>query len=678
MTATDAAPSDRTEAIDIVETVWIPMSDGVHLAAKLWLPRSAQETPVPGVLECIPYRRRDDHAIADHRRHAWMTARGYACLRVDIRGSGDSEGLLLDEYLPREQQDTLETIAWIARQPWCSGSVGMIGLSWGAIAAMQAATHRPPALKAIIPVGGSVDRFYDDGCYFLGALPGETVGWGAVMFGLNARPPDPAVVGDRWRAMWMERLEATPMFLETWLRHPRRDDFWLEGTVSTDFSRIAVPVMGFSGWNDCWPNTLFRLMEHLEGPRRMISGPWGHVYPSKGLPGPAGGFLEAAVAWWDRWLKGIGDGGAEGPPYAGFIQESHPPDPRPSDRPGYWVGEPSWPSPNVEIRTFGLAPGRLVGPGMGGGSVRVASPLTVGLGSGEYMPMFNTPASAELPHDQRRDDAGSVAFDTEPLAAHRAILGTPRVRLRATPDGPGAVIAARLCDVAPDGRSTLISLGMLNLTRREGRETPVPVRAGEPHEVEIRLNDVGYELAPGHRLRLALSNGYWPMAWPLPSRGPLSIDLAASCLILPERRNARRDRIAPPLGAAEEAPPPRHRMLHPAFDRREILEDVQKGITHLLVEADAGRVHLEEIDLEYDARTTQRYSVTGDDPLSAEAEYTAEFAFLRGGWEVHTGSQLLVRGTETEFLLEGRVEAFEGDTMVFEREWHVSVPRDGW
>ena len=265
--------------VERVEHLWVPLPDGARLGARLWLPEGAREAPAPAVLEYIPYRKGDATALRDERLHGALAARGYACIRVDLRGSGESDGVLLDEYGEQEQRDGLAAIDWIAAQDWCDGSVAMIGKSWGGVIALLLAARRPPALRTVVPVGATDDRYYDDACYYLGGLNGETLGWGAFMLGLNARPPDPAVVGESWRELWHARLEACPHFLETWLAHQRRDAYWTFASVCEDRAAIEVPVFAASGWADCWPNTVPRLLETLSVTRRGIMGPWSHVYP---------------------------------------------------------------------------------------------------------------------------------------------------------------------------------------------------------------------------------------------------------------------------------------------------------------------------------------------------------------------------------------------------------------
>src|SRR5215471_8732872 len=189
--------------VNVLRDVFIPMSDGTKLAAQIWLPSDATRHKVPAILEYLPYRKRDGTSERDALTHPYYAGFGYAGVRVDMRGSGDSDGVLLDEYTKQEQDDALEVIEWLAAQPWCSGAVGMIGISWGGFNGLQVASHAPPALKAVVSVCSTDDRYADDVHYVGGALHGEEMlGWAAVMLGYNARPPDPEVVGGAWREAW--------------------------------------------------------------------------------------------------------------------------------------------------------------------------------------------------------------------------------------------------------------------------------------------------------------------------------------------------------------------------------------------------------------------------------------------------------------------------------------------
>ena len=218
---------------EVIETVWIPMPDGTKLAARLWLPDGARKAPVPCILEYIPYRRRDRTRMRDEAAHPLFAEAGYAAIRVDQRGCGDSEGVMLDEYADIETDDGVSVIEWIAAQDWCDGGVGMFGKSWGAYNSFQVAARRPPALKAIAPVMGTDDRWLEDIHVYGGVLASDNFWWGSIMQLYNAMPPDPVIVGDRWREMWKERLEAMTYWPAQWLEHQTHDEMWRRSIVPT-------------------------------------------------------------------------------------------------------------------------------------------------------------------------------------------------------------------------------------------------------------------------------------------------------------------------------------------------------------------------------------------------------------------------------------------------------------
>ena len=166
------------------------MPDGVKLAAKLWLPADAVHDPVPAILEYIPYRKRDSMRSRDAQIYSYFAGNGYAGVRVDIRGSGDSEGVLEDEYLQQELDDGVAILNWLEQQPWCNGTVGMIGISWGGFNGLQIAAMRPPQLKAIITASSTDDRFADDVHHMGGCLLGDNLSWASTMLSYNSCPPD--------------------------------------------------------------------------------------------------------------------------------------------------------------------------------------------------------------------------------------------------------------------------------------------------------------------------------------------------------------------------------------------------------------------------------------------------------------------------------------------------------
>ena len=299
MTVVDGGPAPIRE----IDNLWIPMPDGARLAARAWLPADAEHRPVPAIVDYIPYRKRDGTVWRDAVTQPYIASHGYAVLRIDLRGTGDSEGVLTDEYTLQEHDDGLAALTWIAAQPWCTGRIGMIGVSWGGFNALQIAARRPPELGAIITIGASDDRYSDDAHYMGGSVLNEHVVWGAAILAQAALPPDPLIVGERWRDMWFERLAATPPWVARWLTHQRRDDYWKHGSVSEDYAAIRCPVYAVGGWADAYRNSVARLLTNLSVPSKGLVGPWTHGWPHLGEPAPAIGFLRESIRWWDHWLK---------------------------------------------------------------------------------------------------------------------------------------------------------------------------------------------------------------------------------------------------------------------------------------------------------------------------------------------------------------------------------------
>ncbi len=652
-------------------TLWVPLSDGTRLAARLWRPADAEENPVPAILEYIPYRRRDGRLAVDERIHPFFAGHGFASLRVDIRGSGDSGGILADEYLKLEQDDAVELIAWIAAQPWCDGRVGMMGLSWGGFSSLQVAARRPEPLKAIIALGATVDRYNDDVHTKNGCLLNENFGWASSFLSFQTRPPDPAVLGEAWREAWLHRLENLSFFAETWFAHPARDDYWKHGSVSEDYGAIEVPVMIVTGWGDLYVNAVPRLLENLKGPCRGLAGAWAHEFPHLATPGPAVDFLGEALSWWRQWLKGEDEGLAEGPAYFGFCQQGAAPDPFAPEVPGRWLSASRWPPPDAGERVFHFGDGGL-SESPGPTSARsFRSPLDTGTAFGELIPHCLGP---EMPQDQRPDDGRSLLFDTAPLEEALDIWGDPVVELTLASDRPSGNLIVRLCDVGPDGASERVTFGCLNLTHRDGNEVPRPMPLDTPVQIRLRLDHVAHRFPAGHRLRLALATACWPNIWPAPDDPTLSLAGKPARLVLPISPAGAEDSSL--LAAPPRAPKPANiRVQRPAENERRVVTDQGAKTTALEIRDDYGALVYADHGMMNAGLKRERTTIAWDDPLSATADYHWTHELGRGDWRARTETITRLTCDAEEFHLQARVTAFEGDAQVFEKAWRKSLPR---
>jgi uncharacterized protein len=657
------------------EDTWIPLSDGCRLSARVWRPEDSDDDPVPALFEYLPYRKDDATAVRDSVRHPYFAGHGYASVRVDMRGSGASDGILEDEYLPQEQQDGVGVIAWLAAQPWCTGDVGMLGLSWGGFNALQVAALRPPELKAIVTLCSTDDRYADDVHYMGGCVLADfMLPWAASMLVLNARPPDPVLAGERWREQWLDRMERTPPFIETWLAHQRRDSYWQQGSVCEDYASIACPVYAVGGWADAYRNTVLRLLAGLPGPRKGLIGPWAHLFPEQGIPGPAIGFLQECLRWWDRWLKDRDTGIMDEPMLRVWMQDAVAPAPFYEQRPGRWIAEVAWPSSNVRGRSYPLGVRRLEsGRGREPREFRIASPQVTGADAGRWG-VFALPS--DLPPDQRAEDARSLCFDSEPLEERLEILGQPAVAVELISDRHVALLAARICDVAPEGASTLVTRGLLNLTHRESDANPTPLEPGTRTTVRLLMNAIAYAFPPGHRLRLALSATYWPWVWPSPEVVTLTVITGGeSSLELPVRGPRREDAelapFAPPEGAAPLAVEPL-----PGTTETLLSVDVATGRLTRTMRSDRGGHRRPSDGLVYDATVTDIFTIVEGDPLSARVRSERSVAIARGDWRTRIEAVSTMSADRDAFIVTNELDAFERDRRIFGRTWHARVPRD--
>ncbi|MFI6728289.1 CocE/NonD family hydrolase [Streptomyces atratus] len=648
------------------EDVYIPLPDGTRLYARIWRPIT--DEPVPALLEYLPYRLSDWTAPRDWQRHPWYAGHGYASVRVDVRGHGNSEGMPGDEYDAAELADGVAVIHWLAEQEWCSGRVGMFGISWGGFNSLQIAALAPEPLKAVVTVCSTDDR-YDNDVHYMGGsvLAVDMHAWAATMLAFVARPPDPAQLGEGWKDMWLNRLETVEPFIHTWLAHQTRDDYWKHGSVCEDYSAITANVLAVGGWHDPYRDTVLRLVEHLHPDKvRGLIGPWSHQYPDRGLPpGPAIGFLQETLRWWDQHLKDKDTGIMAEPLLRTWISESHRPATVYETLPGRWVGETGWPSENIAPVAYALQ----------GGPQIVDSPQQTGLDAGRFFPFGN---DADLPPDQRDEDAKSVCFEFPVEDAPIEILGRPRVKLRIRMDVPRGQAIARLCDVAPDGSSTLVTRGALNLSARHGRDRADGWPVGGTEDVTFDLNGIGHTFPPGHRIRLAVSSSYWPWIWPQAGSVGFTLDADGSFVELPVRRHTEDPAIrfeepeqSEPLGVVHPV------TLDEQRPERLVVRDVAKGEWRLEVDPRYGGTRVYPDGLEFTEDAVETYTIQENEPLSARtrSDWSIRLHRPEMAWDVRIETRSEISADETDFITSDEVLCKDGGEVVFHRTWEKRIPR---
>lgn len=646
-------------AFTVTEHQWIAMPDSVRLSARIWLPESGQSDPVPAVLEYIPYRKRDLYRGYDDINGEMLASHGIAYVRVDVRGTGDSEGVITDEYSEAELQDGVSIINWIATQDWCTGAVGMRGISWGGINTLQIAARRPPALKAIMPMCCTDNRFTDDAHYVGGALGHTNFQWGLQFKKVMAGPPDPEITGENWADLWRQRLEATPPILKTWTEHQHFDDYWKRGSIGLLDRPIRIPTYFVGGWQDAYNNALARMISMPVSPMKALIGPWGHTYPN--MAAPTGlDWAHEEVRWWTHWLKDEDTGILNEPTVWAYMPEQTARQALPDPIPGRWHDQSAWASSPHPLSTFHLNPGgALSATRLDGAPMPTPQKGVVGLTKPEWLD--------RLPIEQSADDARSLLFDSVPLAADKEIFGHPNVRLRLSADQPVAHIAVRLCEITPDGKSWLVSHTIRNLTHRKSHETPAPLQPGEPFEIDLGLSLIAHRFRAGSRIRIAISESLWPLVWPSPASATLNIYPGASRIDLPIRSAPDspahfpipvRNSPAPPPGIYDPTPPD------------------ADGRIRIINQTPAFAYPVAGVGTELSSGTTETSEIIEGDPATCRWTASSTSSWKRGEWdcEVEAGYELTA-SADAFHLREWLIARRDGE-QIFERTHQSDIPRN--
>ena len=656
--------------VRVIENTWIPMPDGARLAARLWIPEGAEKVAVPVVLEYIPYRLRDAYRGRDDRWGNELAQYGIAYARVDVRGSGDSEGVIVDEYAPPELNDGVSVIAWLSRQPWSNGAVGMRGISWGGINTLQVAAMAPPELKAIMPMGCCDIRYTDDAHYIGGALGLTNFQWGVGFKSVMSAPPDPKIVGPDWAKMWRRRVDATPAILAEWVSHQHYDKYWQRGSIAVNYQDIKCPVYVVDGWIDTYSNPVGRLLEHLTVPRKGLIGPWGHSYPDAVNPGPGLDWIYEEVRWWQQWLQGVDTGIMQEPMLRTYMPYATPWQVYPKDVPGRWVAESVWPSPRLDNSTWHLNPGGKLSRQAGKSEqLHYVADKIVGLDKLQWLPF---PPSG-MPTEQSEDDAKSVVFNSPPLESDMEILGYPLAKIRVASNVPVAKLAVRMTEVTPEGSSWLVSYGLLNLTHRASHEHPSALNVGEFYDVEIKMFMAAHRFKRGHHIRIALSESLWPLVWPSPEIATLTFELGASSVTLPVRPAPATEasfpiplkpQTAQPFAGLTGRPP--QEAAHRSAEGRVTLKRESPESSYVV--ADTGTTMTRG--------SSELNEILEGQPNSCVWKQENHGGFKRGDWDCRSTAAYEITSTQKTFTVKESIKLMKDGEIFFEQEAVSTIERD--
>lgn len=697
----DVVPSPKEIAFDVATGAGRRLT----LRAHYWYHAPAMRAGkrLPAIVDFNPYRRRDGMLYVDSMMYPWFSYNEYLCFRVDLHGSGDSDGVIADEYTDDELSTCVQVIEQIARLPFCDGNVGMMGKSWSAINSLMVAARDdcPAALKAIVFCCGTDDRFNDDVHYMGGAMMYDQPSWAGSMWGWLPMPPDPLVVGERWRTMWRERVDGLSFWFAQWAAHQTRDAYWSRTSVRERYDRVKVPVFAISGWWDGYKNPAERAVRslgELGKPVSGILGPWGHKYPFDGYPGPRVDWLRYIVPqWWDRWLKGkTPDDATAWPQLAVWLGESREPSRVPDyvER-GTWVAEDHrWESRSVAL-TLHLAPANALTPDAA--RAEQVYELTSHVLPGTAMLESTSWGECEnddLPRDQRDADARSLWFDSAPLQDDLSCFGYPLVRLDLECRGAPAAVAVRLCEVSPSGRSHLVAYRFWNLGYLDGDLGPARQVPHGRFGIDVPLNVMGHTFKRGWKIRVAVSPAFVPTLWRSPE--PTAIVLHAggasqSRLVLPVRKPRPGDTRAQALlgrPVTAHVDPQRYAPIEAtrrdAVNRRTaqtVTVDGRAGVAvHKLMDAGSYVYGGILANLLVDSSATETFVTFADDPLHAEMSTRYDSRLERGTWRVRAVTRTRVWSDRApaggaQFRYAAEVETFDGDRPFRRRRIAGAIPR---
>ncbi len=645
------------------------MSDGVCLSTRLYLPEG-DDGPWPVLLEALPYRK-DDLTASYASEYRRLRDEGrFAVARVDLRGTGASEGFAEDEYPAQEQADLSEVIAWLAAAPWSNGKVGMYGTSYSGFNSLQLAAERPPGLAAVIAIYASDDRYTDDVHYMGGALKAvDLVDYVLYMAAMVALPPTPALAGEKWRDVWAERVDRTEPWLLRWLEQQWDGPYWRHGSLRqrdengewVGYDRIDVPTMIVAGWADGYRNNSFRTFERLPRGRELLVGPWAHMSPGSSLPGPHIDLVPEMIRFFDTWLRDSPPAVAPSPVRV-FLRRPTDPAPDLAQHRGEWRADVTWPPADAHEVVLHGPPGR-----QDVLAVRGDVGSTAWISCAGALPWGQ-------PTDQRPDEGMSLVYDWPARDDELVIAGHPRLTVTLRSDVPVAFLAAKLCNVFPDGRSQLVTRGFLNLCHRRSSLAPEPLVPGEPVTVTVELEATAWIYEVGHRIRLDLAGADWPNSWPPPEPVTLTVDTGSLELALPTlHREVDRERAEPapvftPARAERDdhsagAVPTVWRIEHDVLGRR----------TSAVID------HGSRYPGEHGAAVAEHYhgevAVSTTDPGDASAHATARYEIAWPEATVSSEAHLELRSDRDAFEVTVELDVHDGEELLRSRRWYRHIPR---
>lgn len=660
-----SAPSAESSQYEFsLEHGMLEMKDGIRLAVTYYRPtaKTAGET-FPVILEMLPYRKDDFFTQGDYEYGAYFAKRGYVIARVDVRGTGGSEGSIpVSEYSQAEIADAEELIDQFSKKSWSNGKVGMYGLSWSAFNSLMTAHRKPPALKAIIAAHGSTDLFYNDVHYIDGALHIDS--YAHQIDTDNSMPQTPDYRIDA--SYFQNRFDREP-WIFTWLRQQQDGDFWRKESIKFK-APLEVPAYLIGGLLDGYRDFVMEVSQTAKAPVIAEIGPWNHAWPEYGVPGPNYEWRQKALRWWDYWLKGMDNGVLDEPRWMAFMRTGHPPATDLKEVPGYWRCEKQLPPDGGPGQRFYPQAARQLD------DMPPGQPTTdtllyragAGLAAGGWW--------GEQTGDMAADDAHSLVYDSPPLSAALEIMGMPQVRLLVAADAPFYQWTVRLEDVAPDGKVSLVSGAIINPAQRTSRLAPEALTPGQPTTLNTSIHFTTWRFKPGHRIRLAVSNAQFPMIWPSPTAGATQLLLGGDTwLDLPvvPLRNATSPDCSLPTPEKSDTAPFAQEVENngPIFSNE---RNEQTGDSHFKT---TNTITWTLYNNTYHSNETYQWHVNDNTPAKARYQGNRQNVFIISNNKIDLATEALIESDASHFHVSFTKVLRKNGVLVRERTWTESIPR---
>ena len=652
------------------KNVLIPMPDGIDLAADIYKPN--KKGVYPAVITYYPYRKDDFLKSYVESRIKYLVERGYVGMMIDTRGTGSSGGYTERMLSDAETQDGYHAIRWTADQEWCDGNVGMMGVSYGGFTSYLLPTKNPPELRAVVPIyanddwyeasfpGGNFRTFHRAGIY------------GAMMLAMNSLPP--LTDEGRWLEVWNHHLENNQPWLLSWLNNQVDGKIWQESSISKLYEKVNTPMYMIGGWHDIYPAAPLRLYEKINAPKKLLMGPWQHIAPNIGIPGPRVDYLYETVRWFDYWMKDVDTGIMDEPPITIFTREYDKPAPIRANESGFWRTELEWPIKGTENNAlFFHSDNRLESspPEKINDETVYDYDPTVGESLGLYR--MGLGLGWGLPLDQRRDEAKSVNYTTNELDDQIEVTGFPKCVIFISSTAKIVTFVVKLSDVSPKGESSLVSRGSMNATHRKSHEKPEELTPNEKYKLEITLDPISYVFKKGHRIRVSISSADFPFIWPTPENAVNRIYTnrdSPSHIIMPMIPKSNKI-IEPPFNTYTNTD-----MLKGEGNISEysITEDLLKGRKTWVLDYSEDLTVSEKHEVKSSHRMKAELDTSNPANVNVDAVHKMSFRHKNITAEVEASTKII--SSVNDFYTTAILNVKLGNAEYFKKKWIESIPRN--